>query len=230
MINMTKNFNNRLITSIIPKNIHEFEKLLNNCNTLYVEHRLDGLEDLNNYRIDYSNFSHKFVVSLRPKSSGGLYDSDEETRIKILKKAINSGISHVDIEFETEQNNIKSLIQFSHQHNVEVIISSHNFEKTPTIQKLKVNCNKMILMGADIIKYVCKANNIEDGHTMICLQQEIDFPIISFSMGEIGSFTRIVSLLYGAKFSYVSSNRKTAPGQLSAKEMIDLLSILNFTG
>ena len=42
-------------------------------------------------------------------------------------------------------------------------------------------------------------------------------------MGDLGSFSRVESLIYGAYFMYVPFNKKTAPGQLTKDELIQKL-------
>ncbi len=71
------------------------------------------------------------------------------------------------------------------------------------------------------------AKSYTDAHVMIELQHEWSSNIVAFGMGKYGSFSRIISLLYGAPFMYVPLDKKTAPGQMYIKEVTEVLNLLD---
>ena len=80
---------------------------------------------------------------------------------------------------------------------------------------------------ADMLKCACMANSYSDAHIMMDIQLKWSQKIIAFGMGNYGSYSRIISLLYGAPFMYIPLNKKTAPGQLYFEEISTILNYLD---
>jgi 3-dehydroquinate dehydratase type I len=51
--------------------------------------------------------------------------------------------------------------------------------------------------------------------------------VISFCMGELGIFSRIMCVIAGSFLTYASLEERTAPGQINIKNMRDFLQILS---
>lgn len=221
------NLENRLMVSIIPENLDQFLKDIKECSTNLVEHRIDGFSDSKNMHVIYSDFTVDFLVTCRPKANEADSHEHEKVRMQILKHAILNGAKFVDIEIETEPNLRQELLAFAKEHGVKTVISFHNYEKTPSPEELEKIIQEMQKSKADIMKCVCMAHSYSDAHIMIDLQHKWSEKIIAFGMGSFGSFSRVLSLLYGAPFMYVPLNKKTAPGQLYIKEVKELLNLLD---
>ena len=71
------------------------------------------------------------------------------------------------------------------------------------------------------------AKSYADAHVMINLQHIWGSNMLAFGMGRYGSFSRVISLLYGAPFMYVPLDNKTAPGQLYIEEIKEIMKFLN---
>ena len=221
------NLEKKLITSIIPATVEQFKEEISRCSTKLIEHRIDGFIHPFIAEINYNDYNFDFLVTNRPKHGSEITEESEKERIEILKRAITHGVKFVDIEIETAENFRGELLQFAKERNVTTIISYHNYEKTPSIEELTEIVKKMKSTGADIIKCVCMAQSYADAHVMIDLQHKWGSNILSFGMGSHGSFSRVISLLYGAPFMYVPLDKKTAPGQLYIKELKELLKLLD---
>jgi 3-dehydroquinate dehydratase-1 len=149
---------------------------------------------------------------------GGHFKGCEEKRIDYLLNAIDAGCAIVDIEIETSGDLKQRVINRAKEKNCKVIISMHDFKKTPDRRKLLEMMHREREEGADIGKIVTMANSKEDCHRILGLLLEAkkeNFPLLAFAMGDLGRFTRIVALLYGAPFMYVSFGEKGESGQLS---------------
>ena len=136
-----------------------------------------------------------------------------------LKSAIELGAKYIDLEYELDEEQQEELMIHARGYGVKVIISYHNFEKTPKIEELKYIILKAREKGADLVKIATRVNFRDDCLTLFNLYKGED-NLIAFGMGDDAKFTRVTSLFLGAPFTYVYflSRNKTAEGQLSYKE------------
>ena len=120
------------------------------------------------------------------------------------------------------------IIQFTKKR-ATCLLSFHDIEKTPPIDKLKNIIKRQLAAGADICKLVTTATNAEDNLTVLRLIPE--FPqanIIAFAMGQLGLSSRILCPLAGGFLTYASIAKGTesAPGQLSVEELSELYRLV----
>ncbi len=179
------------------------------------EHRLDYMETP-----DYLKTDIPLIATCRPSFLGGKFDGPEERRFEILKGAIAHGYKYVDVELEADDALRKDLITFAREHDCKVIISTHDFKSTP--EELELLLDAIVLAGADIAKIVTTPETDKDCKKLISLYPRSPIPLIAFCMGDIGRFTRVLGHYLGAPFTYVSLGEKTAPGQFSIGEMIEI--------
>ncbi|MGA2508019.1 MAG: type I 3-dehydroquinate dehydratase [Chitinispirillaceae bacterium] len=104
-----------------------------------------------------------------------------------------------------------------------VIVSDHDFEKTPDNKSLQLIVDNATAQGADIVKVVTTANSEEDAWRLLRFVKSCTVPIVAFAMGEAGRFSRIKACEYGSLFTYGYINKAVAPGQLSAEELVKLI-------
>src|SRR5690606_29466642 len=103
-----------------------------------------------------------------------------------------------------------------------VIVSFHDFKRTPSAARLKSIAKRMVDLKADIIKIATFVNTLEDTQKLIDLALELKKkrqPHIVVGMGEKGISTRILGQKLGNELQFVTLEERTAPGQLSLQEM-----------
>jgi 3-dehydroquinate dehydratase I len=211
------------------------EKTFDSCivavekiNCEMIEHRIDYMDKIEGLEKIYS-YDKEFIATCRNKNCGGKFEGSEEERITVLLDAIDAGAKIVDIEVETSEELIEKVKKRAKENNVKVIISMHDFEKTPSKEELFRVLEKEISLGADIGKIVTMSESVEEINNLMSLilsAKEKKLPLISFSMGEKGKFSRIMSLFYGSPFTFVSYNEASAPGQLSLEKAKKILEFL----
>jgi 3-dehydroquinate dehydratase-1 len=112
------------------------------------------------------------------------------------------------------------------------LVSFHDFEGTPNDRALKGIMKSLSQAFVKLAKVVCFSEKPEDGLRLLSLipyGRRLGMEVVAFGMGEKLSWTRIVSLILGAPFTYVSASKDagTAPGQLdilSAKSLYEGLT------
>ncbi len=151
---------------------------------------------------------------------------EEIERTRQLKLALTHGAAWIDIEFEASGEWKKEMADFAHKLGKKVIISSHNFEKTPSTKALALLIESMQAEGADLVKLACKANSETDCARLLGLYEMYN-NILVVGMGSIGTITRIAATFLGAPFTFSAGiGGKTAPGQLSYLEMQQALKLV----
>jgi 3-dehydroquinate dehydratase-1 len=147
----------------------------------------------------------------------------------MLMAAIRSGATYVDIEAESEAAYRDEIVQEARTRGCKVIISFHDYEKTPEKQDLEAIVSSCFEAGADIAKVACTVHSDRDCARLLGL---LDSPrqVVAIGMGEKGRVTRITAPLLGSPFTFasLSKGKETAQGQIdkeTLKHMWEVLSI-----
>ena len=161
---------------------------------------------------------NRVVCTLRPKKEGGKFEGNEKERIAILKLIAEYNPFLLDIEFNTLKKN-PLLVRYLRSTKTKLLVSWHDFKKTPNSTELKKKMNQMSKFSQNI-KIVGTAKSTEDSTRMLELySKKGKINLISFSMGDPGRISRILCLYLGSPYTYVSLGKAIAPGQFSIDEM-----------
>ena len=163
------------------------------------------------------------VCTLRPKSEGGLFIGKEDERKSILRLIAEYNPFLLDVEFNTIQKD-KRLESYLKKSKSKLLISWHDFKKTPNESQLKSRFKKMGKFS-NVIKIVTVAKNVSDTSRLLSLYSiKSKNKMVAFCMGDQGKFSRILCLHLGSPFTYVSLGKAIAPGQFSVDEIKSLQS------
>ncbi len=165
---------------------------------------------------------NRCVCTLRPSSEGGKFQGNEKERVSILKLIAEYKPFLLDIEFNTLKKN-KSLFNYVKKTKTNVLVSWHDFKKTPTESSLK-KMNKQMKKFSKFVKIVTNAKTINDSSRVLSLYNSSSKTnLIAFAMGDSGKMSRILCLYLGAPFTYVSLGKPVAPGQFSLVQIKKIL-------
>lgn len=146
----------------------------------------------------------------------------EPTAEAAIEAALGAGARWVDVEIHATEGYRKRIIEKAHRAGAKVIISFHDYSATPTANQLIATTEECFALGADIAKVITTAHSTAEGATTLALYDHFEPQrLIAFAMGAEGAFTRRLSLLLGAPWTYVapSEEQATAPGQLTAQRL-----------
>ena len=212
----------RICVSIGAKTIKELSSSIKKALELsdFLEIRFDFFEqsDLSS-AIKITNLvKSRSVFTLRPLKQRGKFRGNEIERIEILKKLYDVHPMLLDVEYDTIINNT-SLNNYL-QNKSNVLISWHNFFRTPSDEYLEKKINNMKKFSNNI-KVVTMAKNVNDSFRLLNLYDKFkNSNLITFAMGDYGIISRILCTIYGkSPFTYASLEKTIAPGQLSVIEM-----------
>jgi len=161
---------------------------------------------------------NRIVCTLRPKTEGGKFLGNEKERIDIIKLIAEYNPFLLDVEFNTLKRNL-SLVKYLKSTKTKLLVSWHDFKKTPSSAKLKKKMEQMTKFSSNV-KIVSTAKSINDSNRMLELYSKKGKTIlISFAMGDFGRISRILCLYLGSPYTYVSLGKAIAPGQFSVDEI-----------
>ena len=186
-----------------------------------LEIRLDAMQSFD-LDLLIESFPLPLVVTYRDRDQGGFSDTACEKRGSVLIEASLKGADFIDIEL-TMPADLRREILSQKKEDTKVIISHHLFAPLPFSEVEKL-ADEVFEKGADLGKVIGYASDWPSNLDYLSLVQKKvshGLPLISFAMGEFGRPSRIMSPLMGAPWTYasLSSEQKSAPGQLSAGEM-----------
>ena len=194
----------------------------------YVEIRFDFLkaEQIPQVLETVKKDLKKTVCTLRPKTEGGKFAGKEKERLSILKLIAEYNPFLLDIEFNTMKQN-KNLVKYLKTTKTKLLISGHDFKKTPSLTELKKKLNQMSKFSSNV-KIVTTAKTTEDSTRVLQLYSKKEkINLIAFTMGNPGRVSRILSLYLGSPYIYVSLGKPVAPGQFSLDEVKRIINLKN---
>lgn len=220
-------------------------------NPEFVELRFDYIENIQQITpsfvknlLDLIKSQTKPIFTFRDFSEGGQIELGKSERLKIIQLLIEAHPQYYDIEMKNDRETLQSVINMARENNVKLIYSFHDFEKTPSydegfniIEKFKeelVNnyAVDFISIKKTIFKLIFTAQKFEDNliPMKICkdfLEKNKSKNVISFCMGELGIFSRIMCVIAGSFLTYASLEERTAPGQINIRNMREILKIVS---
>ena len=167
---------------------------------------------------------NRIVCTLRPKTEGGKFSGTEKERISIIKLIAEYSPFLLDIEYNTLKKN-KELLKYLKTTKTKLLVSWHDFKKTPKSIELKNQINQMSKFSSNV-KIVSTAKSTEDATRMLELyNKKGKNNLISFAMGDAGRISRILCLYLGSPYTYVSLGKAVAPGQFSVDEVNKIINL-----
>jgi 3-dehydroquinate dehydratase / shikimate dehydrogenase len=173
----------------------------------------------------------KFLAALRRSSrkgltllatcrrilGGGKLTGGAEAELYWLGQARAAGCQWCDLEIETlcelPAQSARSL-----PIPPKILLSLHDFERTPTLPKHLVHAR---VGEADAVKIAARARTVSDSLRLLRLARSSK-DIVSVPMGEIGLPARLLALRDGSALAYAAVGESTAPAQISLHEFKSL--------
>ena len=227
-----------ICVSIAAENPESLRKKINKAFSYganYIEIRFDFLSllDMEQSLKIAENVRQKAVFTLRTSAEGGKFKGNINDRMMWLEKMSVAKPMLVDIEYNTIKGN-DDLANYLKKQKIPILVSWHDFEKTPSKDQLIDMLNKMRLYS-NYIKIVTTALNIIDALRILNLyeyEDNTESKLIAFSMGEAGIISRIMCPIIGrSPFTYAAleEEESIAPGQLTIKQMRNIYDKIDFS-
>ena len=136
----------------------------------------------------------------------------------------------IDYELSNAPADIQALREVSKASGIGMIMSFHNFQMTPDVATLDSKFAAAKQYGADVGKVAVMPTNDLDVLELLAAtsraRETLDIPLISMSMGGVGSVSRIMGWVYGSAATFAVGKSSSAPGQVAIEDLRTALAIV----
>ncbi len=175
------------------------------------------------------------LATFRTASEGGQQEISHKDYVNLIQTLASSGLADVvDIEVFTAGEDVTALIESCHQAGALALLSSHDFARTPAAEEMADRLIWMDSLGADISKLAVMPHSPEDVLALLSATgraaRQARRPIVTMSMGGLGTVSRLAGEVFGSAITFGSASRASAPGQIPAGQLAELLALLGPEG
>lgn len=173
------------------------------------------------------------LFTFRTKEEGGETQVAEDYYFDLILSAIESGlVDAVDVEYFRNADKIAKVIAAAKAKGVTVVMSNHDFDKTPAKEEIESRLIGMKKLGAHVAKLACMPQSAKDVLTLLAATEQVksqypDEPIITMSMGKLGAVSRISGEVFGSALTFGSAKKASAPGQIEVTVLQKILETLH---
>jgi len=213
-----------IAVSLNDENFEENLKKAKNLGADAVEYRIDAFEDISLSHceevIKFGNaLGLKGILTVRAKWEGGV--KDIPNRLDYFYK-LTPLVDFVDIELRAEDFEKEEVRRVVKGNGKKLILSYHDFEKTPSEERIGEIFRQMVEEGADIAKVSFMARDYPDVARLLCVASRQPIPTVAIAMGEKGKISRVAGFVFNSVITYCALEKPFAPGQLTVKEAVEL--------
>ncbi len=213
----------KIAIPIFQKNCKDVIEVARDCidkGADVLEFRIDGLKNpnINEIKNTIEEINFPMIATNRINTEGGSFIGSEEERFNILYECADL-VDYVDIELQSNDEYIHKI----HETGVTTIVSYHDFEKTPNLNEITYIVEKEQKLG-DIAKVAFMPQDLEDTLTILAVLSHFE-DTIAISMGDLGSYTRVMASKFNSPITFAAGTDVTAPGQIDIETMKSLLNM-----
>ena len=150
-----------------------------------------------------------------------------------LAVAQSKKVDLMDIELSYAEFLGRQFVQEIKNQEIQVIISHHDFDKTPDDATLIFKIGVMNQFGADVGKLATMPQSLEDVLRMLGLITKArgfsQLPLAVMSMGEVGKISRVSGELIGSVLTFGAVGEASAPGQIPLDQLVECMTALKLS-
>lgn len=171
------------------------------------------------------------LTTFRTHFEGGVKKLSEEEYFDICRVLIKEKATDLlDLELFRKTSKLKEIIAEAHENNIYIIMSNHDFDKTPETSELERRLTLMKTYGADIAKIAVMPNSARDVLYLLLatdnMKYKLNCPLITMAMGDLGKVTRISGEVFGSCLTFGTVGDASAPGQIESTNLKGILKTL----
>ena len=205
-----------------------------------VELRIDYFENLSDESsvkalfadIKNLNLNKPIILTCRSMREGGQSSLENKEYYHLYEQGIESKAFDIyDVELSSGTNTVINLSNLIHQNDKKIIMSSHDFTRTPSIDTMLGKIKQMDSLEADIIKIAVMPEDYRDVllllETTLKANELYDKPLVTMSMSSKGIATRILGEQFGSAITFGKDNNSSAPGQIEVHALKEVLKVIH---
>jgi 3-dehydroquinate dehydratase-1 len=157
------------------------------------------------------------LLTVRLCAEGGEWENDDEQRLEIYQEGLRE-LAAVDVELSSVI--CRAVAREATRLKKASVISFHNFAETPPLRELCAIVEKAHAIGsiAKVSTMIARESDVDVLRAL--LRQRWKKPLCVIGMGRAWSKTRVLFATLGSCLTYGYLDRPTAPGQMSAAELV----------
>lgn len=173
------------------------------------------------------------LFTFRSKKEGGEREVSTEFYSVLNKEIASTKMADlIDVELFTGDEIVKDIVDFAHNNGVKVVMSNHDFDKTPAKEDIVSRLCKMQELKADLPKIAVMPQSSKDVLTLLSATDEMvtehaKSPIITMSMGGLGLVSRLAGETFGSALTFGAAKMASAPGQIAVQDLNEVLSLMH---
>ncbi|PLR97755.1 type I 3-dehydroquinate dehydratase [Bacillus sp. T33-2] len=173
------------------------------------------------------------IFTFRSAREGGEREVSTTYYVQLNKAIAETGQADIiDVELFNDEKDVKTLVEAAHANKVHVIISNHDFQKTPSKEEIISRLRRAQELGGDLPKIAVMPANTADVLTLLeatytMSELYADRPIITMSMAGKGVISRIAGEVFGSAITFGAAKKASAPGQLDITELRNVISLVH---
>lgn len=230
----------------VPVVEKQYDAILNRLQELdtmdfdLIELRIDFFENVTDLHIvsqlfqDIKNLQIKkpVILTCRSLKEGGEVQLEDQEYYDLYQRAIQSEAFDIyDVELNVGTNKAIEFKTLIHEAGKLMLMSNHDFNRTPEIDTLLQRFDLMESFDADIYKIAVMPEDLRDVLTLLELttiaKEKYHQPIVTMSMSKLGFMTRLVGEQFGSSITFGMVGEASAPGQVHYQDLQTILDIFH---
>lgn len=172
------------------------------------------------------------LFTRRSEREGGQRIALAEPQVLALYEAVAAAglVDLLDVEMNSAPADIERMRALCTRHGLPLVLSFHDFQRTPSGDELQARFAQAHRLGADVAKVAVMPQSMEDVHRLLgaTLQasQALPIPVISMAMGGLGAVSRVCGGVFGSALTFAVGAAPSAPGQMPIDDVRAALAVL----
>jgi 3-dehydroquinate dehydratase-1 len=172
------------------------------------------------------------IFTLRSAREGGNpVPIPPEQVVELYESVCSTGAADlVDFELGNAAESVRRVRDASRRGGVKLILSHHDFDRTPASGAIHEKFMEAQRMGADVAKVAVMPRSLDDVLTLLAATLHADrqtsIPLVGVSMGACGSLSRACGWMFGSAITYAVGQGSSAPGQMPVDDLRAAVEIL----
>lgn len=172
------------------------------------------------------------LLTFRTQAEGGakaIADADYGRLYAMLLKARFADL--VDVEMFRDAAVVQALVAQAHAAGVSVVMSSHDFQRTPDTAEIVARLQRQQALGADVLKIAVMPHDAGDVLKLLDatwqLRRRSDRPLLTMAMGGTGVVSRLSGETFGQALTFGMLGKASAPGQVEVGRLREVLDTIH---